>query len=175
MAETIAKELNIIHININSLINLSRRYNLSVFLNNNNPDLVLINETKLNSKHKLNFENYNFIRNDRKNAKRGGGTAILIRKGIKYSHHSNKNLNLCRHLETSVVKIPFCPNKTLFIIAAYYPSGNNCNLFKSELLSLFQTMNLENTDNYYILAGDLNCRHTDWKNSESNTKGNHLK
>lgn len=71
MAETIAKELNIIHININSLINLSRRYNLSVFLNNNNPDLVLINETKLNSKHKLNFENYNFIRNDRKNAKRG--------------------------------------------------------------------------------------------------------
>lgn len=126
MAETIVKQL-IIHININSLIKLSRRYYLSIFLNKYNPDLVLINETKLNPKHKLNFENYYLIR---KNSKMGGGTAILIRKNIKFSYYNNKDIHSFRHLETTVVKIPLFPNKYLYIISSYYPSGNNCSYFR---------------------------------------------
>ncbi|KAI8125449.1 RNA-directed DNA polymerase from mobile element jockey [Lucilia cuprina] len=110
-----------------------------------------------------------------KNSKMGGGTAILIRRGIKYSYYNNRKILAFKHLETSVVKIPIFPNKTLFIIAAYYPSGNNCSSFKSDLLKLFQSLNLENTENYYILAGDLNCKNTVWNNPISNTKGNYLK
>lgn len=49
----ISKELKIIHVNVNSLIKISRRYELNNFIKNNNPDIVLLNETKLNNKHKL--------------------------------------------------------------------------------------------------------------------------
>ena len=61
----VVKALNIIHINVNSLINLSRRYDLQLFLNRNRPDIVLLNETKLNAIHKLNFQGYNMLRKDR--------------------------------------------------------------------------------------------------------------
>lgn len=61
MEETIVKKLNIIHINVNSLIKLSRRYVLSNFLSKHKPDLVLLNETKLNSKHKVSFKDYIMI------------------------------------------------------------------------------------------------------------------
>lgn len=52
----ISTELKIIHINVNSIIRLARRYELLNFLNKNKPDIVLLNETKLYKKHKLLFE-----------------------------------------------------------------------------------------------------------------------
>ena len=36
-------------------------------------DVVLLNETKLNARHKVEFDNYNFIRKGRCGALRGGG------------------------------------------------------------------------------------------------------
>lgn len=54
---------------------------------------MLINETKLNKKHTLFFEKYNVIRIDRETGKRGGGTAIIVRKNIKYSQiYINSNI-----------------------------------------------------------------------------------
>lgn len=105
MDDTIEKNLNIIHLNINSLITLSRRYDLNQFISYNNPDVVLLNETKLNSKHKIHFQNYCIIRNDRKDAKRGGGTAILIKSGIKYFNYTNDIISKFVYLETTIIKI----------------------------------------------------------------------
>lgn len=70
---TISKNLKIIQINVNSLISISRRYNLQQFINKHNPDILLLNETKLNSRHRLLFYNYIMIRKDRKDSKQGGG------------------------------------------------------------------------------------------------------
>ena len=81
------KNLKIIHINVNSIISISRRYELQTFLKLHDPDIVLLNETKLNKLHKVYFNNYNMIRNDRKDAKQGGGTAILIKDIIKYEKY----------------------------------------------------------------------------------------
>ena len=39
------KTLNIIHVNLNSVISLSRRYDLQNFLKKHNLDIVLLNET----------------------------------------------------------------------------------------------------------------------------------
>lgn len=36
---SISKELKIIHINVNSLIKISRRYELDKFIKSNNPDM----------------------------------------------------------------------------------------------------------------------------------------
>lgn len=175
MDEIIVKTLNIIEINVNSLIRLSRRYDLSVFIEKQNPDIVLLNETKLNSRHKICFNDYTFIRKDRLNATRGGGTAILMKNGTKYKYYTNNVINSFKYLETCIIQIPFLNNKTLFVVSAYYPAGNNSSLFKTELHQLFESLNLQNANHYYIIAGDLNCKHFEWCNLTNNTKGNMLR
>lgn len=172
---TISKKLKIVQINVNSLIQINRRYDLHQFIGKHNPDIVLLSETKLNSKHRVQFVNFNIVRKDRKNSSQAGGTAILIRKDLKYSSYTNNITNSFKTLETCIIRIPLATNKLLYIISAYYPSGNNNAHFKSELFKLFESMDLENENNYYILGGDLNCKHTDWKNPTNNQKGCLLK
>ena len=72
--------LKIYQLNVNSLISQHKRTELNNFLKNHKPDVLLLNETKLNSRHNIQFKNYNFVRNDRPNNKNGGGTGILIKK-----------------------------------------------------------------------------------------------
>lgn len=170
----ITKNLKIFHINVNSLILISRRYTLNEFIKTHKPDIVLLNETKLNRKHKLEFDQYNIIRRDRPNSKRSGGTAILIKTHIKHKPYTNIATKSFKFLETTIVKIPMNDNKMLYIVSAYYPSGNNDSHFKLEIRQLFESINLQNLDNYYILAGDLNSKRVEWGNKDNNTKGNIL-
>ena len=73
-------KLKIISINANSLIQNQRRDCLLNFTETHKPDIVLINETKLNPKYKIHFKDFTLVRNDRPNSKMRGGTAILIFK-----------------------------------------------------------------------------------------------
>lgn len=134
---TISKTLKIIHINVNSIISLSRRYDLQRFLSEHNPDIVLLNETKLNPRHNVTFFNYTVIRYDRNGAIRGGGTAILIRNNIKFKVHTNYRDDSFCFLEAGTVKIPMTANKILYIISAYYPAGNNDTHIKTDMDRLF--------------------------------------
>jgi len=61
----ILKKIKIIAINVNSIIKNQRRASLMNIINQQNPDIILLGETKLNKNHILRFENYNVIRNDR--------------------------------------------------------------------------------------------------------------
>lgn len=144
------------------MIRLSRRYNLCHFISTHKPDIVLINETKLNLKHKLFFENYEMIRRDGSNSIRGGGTAILVRNDIKYIEYKSKIINRLKLLECCIITIPLPSSKILYVISAYYPSGNNNEFFRDEIHQLFSTLNLQNPNNYYVIAGDLNSKHSDW-------------
>lgn len=47
--------LTIAYINVNSLINLNRRFDLQMFINQQNPDLVIADETKLNEWHNFKY------------------------------------------------------------------------------------------------------------------------
>lgn len=149
--------LKIISLNINSLINISRRVELTKFLSDNKPDIVLLNETKLNPKHKIKFIGYNIIRRDRPRATQGGGIAILIRQNIKFSKYYHHSIDSQSTLETCIIKLNMPSNSILYIIAAYYPSGHNNASFITELNTIFDTLDLSNPNHYYILAGDLNC------------------
>ena len=80
----VKKHLRCCAVNVNSICNVKRRYDLQSFLNRNNIDIALISETKLNHRHKVSIQNYDAIRNDRQSAQRGGGTAIIIRNDIRY-------------------------------------------------------------------------------------------
>lgn len=169
------QKLDIVHINVNSIISIARRYELKQFLTDYKPDILLMNETKLNKRHKLEFPEYNLIRNDRKGATQGGGTAILIKNGIKHLNFTSKTIKKLTYLETCVIRIPMTNNTFLFIISAYYPAGNNESRITAELDELFNSLELQNLNHYYILAGDLNSKHTNWKNACNNQKGCKLK
>lgn len=56
------KNLNIIAINVNSIISNVRKYNLQESIDKLEPDIVLVSETKLTPRHRLSFENYDVIK-----------------------------------------------------------------------------------------------------------------
>ena len=158
--------LKIISINVNSLVSNQKRSSLLNFLVKHKPDIVLICETKLTKKHKIEFKDYNFIRNDRPNSILGGGTAILIRKPIKFKII---NLNF-RSLETTSVKISLSYSANLILTSAYV-SGPKYSTFTPDISDLFNKLKLNDLNNYYIIAGDLNAKHTTWSNPENSPRG----
>lgn len=98
-------QIKIAAINVNSLITNYRRFELLHFAQLHNLDIILISETKLNSKYRLQFKEYNIIRTERLNATRGGGTAILMKNKFQYktiTHPSSHNYQI---LEYTIIKL----------------------------------------------------------------------
>lgn len=153
------KKIKIISINVNSIVKNQRRASLYNMMKTQKPDIILINETKLSKNHVLRFENYNVIRNDRKDSHLGGGTAAIIRKSFKYDTITLPETNKERILEQSIIKLNLKNNRKLYIIAAYAKCGNQKE-FIPDLQKTFQLLKLNNEENYYIMAGDLNAKHT---------------
>ncbi|XP_076620345.1 uncharacterized protein LOC143341343 [Colletes latitarsis] len=163
--------LKIIQINVNSIVTNERRVTLLDTLTKHNPDIVLLSETKLNHTHRINFQDYHILRTDRFGAKQAGGTGILIRKTISFESiepNSIKN-NIC--LETTIIKIKTQNNCKIYIVAAYAAKKKE---FISELKNLFTTLELDKSNNYYLIAGDLNAKHTSWGNVSNNERGVYL-
>lgn len=168
---TIAK-YKIIMMNVNSIISNYKRSQLLELINSKKPDIVLINETKLNKRHTLYFKNYDIVRNDRESGTKGGGTAIIIKKGIKFSH-----LHFVQHnkiLENTTISIKLKNNEILYLVSIYAKKGRQSE-FHLELNYLFNQLELHKLTNYYIIAGDFNAKHTEWANTENNERGIKLK
>ncbi|XP_033347677.1 uncharacterized protein LOC117232433 [Bombus vosnesenskii] len=163
------KHLKINAINANSLISNQKRYSILTLINKETPDMVLISEAKLNKRHNVHFKNYIMIRHDRPNASQGGGTAILIKNPIKYKTILIDKITSFKTLETTIIKIKISNKENLFITAAYATYGNQKE-FNYEFNNLFELLQLNKPENYYIIAGDLNAKHTSWKNEINNTR-----
>ena len=165
------QKLKIASINVNSLISNPSRYSLQQFIDKHNPDIILLSETKLNPKYKVHYPNYSIIRTDRPFSTRGGGTAILIKEHIiAYEKIFTPSSNHNELIEYTIIKIKLNNNKKLFIISMY-ANNQDKGTFINELNYLFQKLNLNNHNNYYILAGDLNARHKRWGDRDINCKG----
>lgn len=159
--------LKIYSINVNSIVSIEKRASLLTFLNNHTPDVVLLGETKLNAKHKLDFEHYNMIRNDRTFSE-GGGTAILLKKMISFKVINHTHLSQFKCLEATTIRLSLPNSKQLYISAMYAPKGSD---FNFEFKRFFEIMHFNDNNNYYILAGDLNAKHSNWLNSVQNPRG----
>lgn len=170
----IFKKIKIITINVNSIIKNQRRASLLNLIKMQNPDIILLNETKLGKSHVMRFEQYAVIRNDRNEDHPGGGTAILIKKSIKFSFVTLPEKDKGKILENTIIKLNTITNEAIFIIAAYARCGAQKE-FIPELKRVFHLLKLSNLENYYILAGDLNAKHTSWKNINNNARGISLK
>lgn len=161
-------DLKVISLNINSLISNVKRAELDIFLKKYKPDILLLCETKLNSKHKISFQNYNVIRNDR-HSNRGVGTAIIISNKFVYEILPN-NLTSAS-LEYTLIKLRVSNNRSLFLCSTYIYQ-NHTDLGR-DLDALFRLQN-KNYD-YFVLGGDLNSKHTSWENVSNNRNGNQLR
>lgn len=110
------------------------------------------------------MKDYNVISTDRLTNK--GGTATLVKRNIDYElifTPSSRNNAL---LEFTIIKLKYKRNN-LFIISAYATNSNQ-QLFITKLNDLFEKLELSSLNNYFILAGDLNSRHTNWGDENSN-------
>ena len=74
-------KLNLTHINISSCRN--KEVEISLFLKENDIDILILNETWLKHNFKLDIPNYTITRKDRPSRQRGG-VAILVRNDIKF-------------------------------------------------------------------------------------------
>ncbi|KAL7290416.1 hypothetical protein TKK_0016105 [Trichogramma kaykai] len=161
--------LKIASINANLIVAISKRNDLLYFTKNNKFDIVLICETKRKARHKIQFENYNIIRNDRA-LNNGGGTAILIKNTIPYEtiHHPSSINNTI--VEFTIICIN--PIIRTFSSSRYTPIAKK---IIDELDQLTDALKLRRSCNYYTIAGDFNAKHTYWGNHHTKPKGKMLK
>jgi exonuclease III len=169
-----AKLVKIISMKVNSIVANQRRYNFLKLLEKENPDMVLLTETKVNMKYKIEFKKYNIIRNNRLNTINTRGTAILIKDNIKFKKISNNNRSKFNVLQATVIKIKINDKYiySRFIVAVYSTTGKSFNI---EFTKLFESLNLEKGDNFILVAGDFNAKHTNWKNAYNNSRGIFIK
>ncbi|KAH0568114.1 hypothetical protein KQX54_018408 [Cotesia glomerata] len=118
--------LKFMAINANSLQHNVRRFELHNRLEQYNPDIVLISETKLNSSHYILSHKYKVIRTDRPNSKQGGGTAILIKNHIKHQVIRYPSSLKNETLEFTIIQLlqNTDSNKKIFIISSYATNSN---------------------------------------------------
>lgn len=160
-----ANTLKTIEINVNSIATKKKQHELLEFIEENDPDILLVIETKLKPKNKLFLKNYNIFRNDRL-TDNGGGTAIIIKNKIKCEQI--EKINNIQNLEYTTAKI-YMPNNKHLICTALYKQPST-KLQTRELTSLIQSFG----NSLYILAGDFNCIHTHWGNQTDNNEGKQL-
>lgn len=162
MSRTI-KHLNVISYNVNSLISHPKRISLQHFLNRNNPDAVLLSETRLVSNNRLHFERYKMYRMD--NNALGRGTAILVRSAFKCTPVTLQGL---KTFELTCILITSANNSPLLLVSLY----NKCNATSSDIkhdLDRLHTFCLKYP--LFIIGGDFNARHPLWMDSLISSPG----
>jgi hypothetical protein len=125
-----------------------RKVELEQFLSEHGVDICLLNETHLESGRALRFANYVCHRRDRPT--RGGGTVILVRRGID---HYAVPVSGLQHLEATTIHLVLA-TRPVKIVAAYLSPARP--LIESDLSNCLSGVFP------VLLAVDLNAKHTDW-------------
>ncbi|KFM83306.1 putative RNA-directed DNA polymerase from transposon X-element, partial [Stegodyphus mimosarum] len=132
------------------------------FLQTNNIDIMLLNETHLKPNKKFKIPNYTVYRNDRLH-NRGGGTAIIIKNSMKHTEFQLPNFN---SFETCGCLF-YSNNSNPYLIISIYKPPNN-------ILDITELEYIINLGYPTIIAGDLNCKHTFWNSNSNNNNGLNL-
>jgi hypothetical protein len=132
-----------------------RKLELEHFLSQYGVDICLLSETFLNAGHPFRLANNVCHRTDRPTA--GGGTTILVRRGIV--HHSVPVPGLT-NLEATALQVTLA-GRPVKILAAYISPSRP--LIGSDLTACF------GGGLPVLMAGDLNTKHVDW-NSRLTTR-----
>lgn len=166
MGSTEPRSIRIANWNARSI--RAKKIELSNFLAQQTIDVGVITETRLNPATNFSLPAHIMIRLDRPNS-RGGGVAIIIKHGIRYE--------ILPHPKTSIIEAIGVKIHALHgdieLFAVYVPrqcvdSNGTSKLFVEDL------QKLTNNRTGFVVAGDLNARHTLWQNRKSNKNGDLL-
>lgn len=98
-------KLKIMAINLNSIQTNNRRRKLISKINQHDPDMIFISETKLKSQFIISLQKYTIIRTDRTSNKLGLSTAIVIGDNIKFEIISHPSSNNNTTTEFTIIKL----------------------------------------------------------------------
>jgi exonuclease III len=143
---SIGKALRIAFWNANGV--RGRKIELDYFIAQHGVDVCLLNEIHLDPGQAFRFANYICHRTDR--STKGGGTAILVRRGIE--HHALPVAGL-RHLEATAIELKLAGKPTK--IPAVYVS-----LYRPLIMSDLTACLSGGLP--VLMEGDLNAKHVDW-------------
>lgn len=136
------------------------------FLQTNQIDIAILTETHLKPSVNFSLPEHSLYRLDRAGGQQGGGVAIAIRKGLEFKTLPDYHLSI-----TEAVGIELqTPEGPVEIIAAYCPT--QCKTTDGSTVRLKNDIQkLTRRQGKFILAGDLNARHSLWGNPRNNRNG----
>lgn len=157
-----SKNFKIISWNCNGL--RTRLNELRIFANKFNPDIILIQETKIYNVDYFKIPNYSGYLNKNNNTKSqiSGGTAIYVRNSVP---HIKISLPSLEFMQATAVEISLNKENYL-IVSAYVPPQTANNHFYIDIEKIIPLC-----CNIFI-AGDFNAKHQNWGCNKSNTRGN---
>ena len=137
---------------------------ISLFLKENDTDILTLNETPLKSNFKLDIPNYTITCRDRPRKQRGG-VAILVHNDIKFDI-----IDACSTINTD--------NEAITILLKNSQDFTSISTIYIPLVSTTNTTLLDNikkrTDDI-IITGDLNTKHTNFNCTKTDAWGMALK
>jgi hypothetical protein len=134
---------------------------LEHFLSQPGVDICLLSETFLNPEQAFRLAYYVCHRSDRLTT--GGGTAILVRRGI--AHHSVP-ITVLTNLEATAIQIALA-GRPLKILSVYLSPSRP--LIGADLTACF------GGGLPVLMAGDLNAKHVDWNSRPTTRRGKLLR
>lgn len=157
-----------------NLCSLSSKFDLFLlYVNTNNPSVVIITETWLNSNDRnstYNMPGYTLIRLDRKHKKsksegktRGGGVAMYVRdnvNGIPIIARRNRGY-MCDGVEALYVDIQFSIYHFL-VVGVYRSDDKDVQVWKPRDTILLNNLLTAAENNTVIIAGDFNYPAITW-------------
>ncbi|GFU83496.1 probable RNA-directed DNA polymerase from transposon X-element [Trichonephila clavipes] len=137
------------------------------FVSEQNPDLLLVQETKLQPGLDPLIANYRLHKDDRNNFPRSridGGTAIYCKNNYD---HNRVPLPTLQYMDATAIEIKFNNFPPIRIVSAYARNTpeNNRKFPDKDFLKIL------NSGQNIIIAGDLNAAHRTWSNARSNAFG----
>jgi len=150
--------LHIVHININGL--RGRKTELEVYLNETLPDVICLNETKLEAASPPNLIGYNIACNKERSSDGGRGVIIYIKNNLIHE-------DISPDIEDLVATLISLPGGKLAVIAHYCPPDKDS----------IDTQALNYYFNKYpntVVTGDLNSKHTYFGCTKTDRKGDIL-
>lgn len=155
-------ELIVIQVNCNSLVSVTKRTEFQKLLNKHKPHIVMLSETKIKNNHKLKFNEYKLLRNDRE-TNIGGGTAICHTETLDCEYvPTPKSIT---SFECCIAKLKTKNNEHIIFASIYKPptavvNGRNA-LIKINPNELNEIFKLDKNARFMI-GGDFNAQHGIW-------------
>lgn len=154
------KSLHLLIWNAQGITTITKQIELREVLKRHQVDLILISETFLNANHNFELPNYIIYRADR--LTHAGGVAIGVRDYIK---HQLAPPTTTKHIENIAVETIMNGHK-IRITSAYSPK------YSADFAADIRRMTTP--DRKFIVAGDLNAKHTNWNAGLDNRAGKAL-